>query len=131
MKITKKELSESIQEGINKSFVGVFLKSLYIATIIVVCIGVILFIYSINSNDKEDYAVASNSYCQQSGLEELECSIIVGNETSEETSDSFIVCGYQEANAIYNQIKEAIEYKFKDTKILDYTEIKYMECNPR
>ena len=130
-----KELTEAIAEGIYEGF----WKPMFYFIVVIVVFGLVfsgLMIYG----DWKYNKCYQDGTCQQSviqgqscfPLESLECHVVIGNETTIFwDTGHFAICGYQEANALYEQIKPRIEEDVKiDRRIYHRdSKIKYLECD--
>lgn len=132
--MSRKQLSEEIEEGINKSYLVILLKTLLITTFILSLIYITIFVYDTYSYEDcietgECGVVYVVSSCNKVGLEDLSCEVKIINKTKEWTAEHFVICGYQEANAFYEQIKPKIEMDLEKYNLSG--KIKYLECERR
>ena len=130
----KEKLRNAITEGIDNSFISHTLKSIFIC---IVC-GLFIYFLLMGWGYYQDYKF-EKEYCNGDEclfispspscfpLENLICTIIVGNETVEASWQYFKICGYAESNAMFEQIKPKIESELKEKQIT--WGIKYLECN--
>ena len=108
-----KELTQAIEEGINKSYPVILLKILIITAFILSLIYIGFFVYDTyfyeDCLETGECSMAYNSNCQEVGLDDLHCFIEFSNGTEEYQDYYFNVCGYQEALAFYELSKNEIE----------------------
>lgn len=108
----QKDLSKAIEEGI----VNGFWKPIFYAVIIFAIMGIILACLNIYGEYKYNKCI-EDGICQPPmasapscfPLKNLHCEVIGGNETETSNIWSFNICGYQEANAYFEQIKPELE----------------------
>ena len=127
--MNKKDLSEAIEKGIHKGF--------WIPVIIIISLVLLsgIIISEINYFYKDcletgECQMAPIDYCKP--LKKLECHVVIGNTTDDFWSTGYFqICGYQEANALYEQIKPRIEEDVKEDNQKNHrnSRIKYLECN--
>jgi len=126
--MNKKDVTEAVQKGIYKSF--------WIPVIIAFTFYLLLFVglkyydnYQTQKSEKEHCGEfgcpIADTHC--GNLENLNCHVVIGNSTYETNTGYFAICGYQEANAFYEQIKPKIISDFEANKL--NFEIRYLECD--
>lgn len=126
--MNKKQLAEGVEEGI----LGAFNKLLIILIMVLggFTVGYFILDTIIKDCHETGECVVASPSCFP--LKNLNCRILVGNETIEEYTWHFSVCGYQEANALFEQLKPKINEdieKLKEIGELDGNwEIKYLDC---
>jgi len=108
----KKDLTSAIEDGLLKGFwkpilcfiVGVFIFEF-------IFIGLMFYGNYNENNCSKDGTCPITTVASQScfPLENLNCHVLIGNETQKSNTGYFSICGYQEANAFYEQIKPEIE----------------------
>lgn len=128
----KIELSEAISEGIYKGFwlpiiviVGSFLSFMLFLTLVGLYIDHRNVILCREDSSKCQQITVAEQSCFP--LKTLYCHIIIGNQNETSNTGYFSICGYQEANAFYEQIKPEIEDWLKEDK--PSWEIKWLECD--
>ena len=135
-KMSKEQLSEAIEEGIFKGF----WKPFWLFIIILLCFVIVISLLVFVGEKYQDWKCYKENNCsvyqiqEQScfPLENLNCHVAIGNETTIFwTTGYFTICGYQEANAFYEQLKPRIEEDIKiDNQIYHRnSKIRYLECN--
>ena len=128
--MNKQISSETIAEGIDKSLVGLTIKSILIIAGILSALIILAFIGNLiyNHFNPQEQTAMVDTHC--GNLENLYCKVSIGNSSINDYITSFSVCGYQEANAFYEQIKPSIEEDVKNNNLkfnLNF-KIKYLEC---
>jgi hypothetical protein len=129
----KRELSDEIADGICRGFFGIlFTISLSLLIVFILLLGLNLY-----SNYQQEKCLKDGT-CQQilsapiynCQLKYVNCYVVIGNSSSTYSDRFFEACGYEEANAKYEQLKPQIVNDLnKHNKIdnLNY-EIKYLKC---
>ena len=128
--MNKKDLTQAIEEGIFKGFwkpIFYFIVAIFIVELIIV--GLMFYGNYKENKCLKDGTCQPVAVAQQScfPLEYLHCHVIIGNETETSNTGYFSICGYQEANAFYEQIKPEIEDWLKED--LPSWEIKRLKCD--
>jgi hypothetical protein len=136
--MNKEELTKAIEDGILKGF---WKPIAYFIVGITIC--ELLFIGFLFYEDYKETNCSKYGTCQPTStvaeqscfpLENLKCQVIIGNSTDNFWNTGYFeICGYQEANAYYEQLKPRIEEDVReDIAFHNGTRnetIKYLECN--
>lgn len=126
----KRNLSDDIAEGIDKSIFGEVLKIVLFSAVVVCIVFFLFFVISLFLPDKEPLPAA---YSSCGSLDEVYCEIIigeVGTESFNQRLNSFEICGWQEANEKLKYYKEIAQRDIPDAinKTGKYYEIKEAYC---
>jgi len=124
--MNQKQLTEAIEDGINNSFPSRILKTLIIICCVLSILYFIVGFIDLAVPDCLDTGECAIAPLSCFPLENLDCNIVIGNLTDEGAYTSFSICGYQEANAYYEQLKPKINKELKEYE--STMEIKYLEC---
>lgn len=131
--------SDIIAEGIDKSFIGVWLEVLAFVVIFIGILFIILVGYSLIQDKiyKHNHPELENMSITTQGpscfpYNSVECKVLIGNDSMTFLSIQLRrTCGYDEANIQYELTKPWLEQQIKEDNEMYHRNLKvrWLECN--
>lgn len=132
--MNEEQLTNAIREGIDNSLPSQVLKGVGMGLFCGFFIIGLFVVHGVYLDYKFEKEFCGENGCLMAiptnpcfPLKNLNCHVVIGNETNEEIWQYFQICGYQEANAMIERITPQLEIELKN--IIPNWEIKRFECN--